>query len=65
MLFNKLNNINHEYDVLMKIYNENISKVEGVKVLKSKLKDINLTLWKIEDDIRDCERDKNFHEKCW
>ena len=60
---NKLNNINHEYDVLMKIYNENISKVEGVEVLKSKLKDINLTLWKIEDDIRDCERDKNFYEK--
>ena len=60
---NKLNNINHEYDVLMKIYNENISKVEGVEVLKSKLKDINLTLWKIEDDIRDCESDKNFHEK--
>ena len=60
---NKLNNINHEYDVLMKIYNDNISKVEGVEVLKSKLKDINLTLWKIEDDIRDCERDKNFHEK--
>ena len=59
---NKLNNINHEYDVLMKIYNENILKVEGVEVLKSKLKDINLTLWKIEDDIRDCERDKNFNE---
>ena len=60
---NKLNNINHEYDVLMKIYNDDISKVDGVEILKRKLKDINLTLWKIEDDIRDCERDKKFNEK--
>ena len=60
---NKLNNINHEYDVLMKIYNDDISKVDGVEILKSKLKDINLTLWKIEDDIRDSERDKKFHKK--
>ena len=60
---NKLNNINHEYDLLMKIYNDYISKVDGVEILKRKLKDINLTLWKIEDDIRDCERDKKFNEK--
>ena len=37
-----------------------MSKTDGVDVLKTKLKNINLSLWKIEDDIRDCERDKIF-----
>ena len=57
---NKLKNINYEYNLLMKIYNDDVSKTDGVDVLKTKLKNINLSLWKIEDDIRDCERDKIF-----
>ena len=57
---NKLKNINYEYNLLMKIYNDDISKTDGVGVLKNELKNINLSLWKIEDDIRDCERDKIF-----
>ena len=59
---NKLKNINHEYDLLMNIFNNDISKTDGIENLKKQLKDINLALWKIEDDIRDCERDKNFNE---
>ena len=57
---NKLKNINYEYNLLMKIYNDDISKTDGVDILKTELKNINLSLWKIEDDIRDCERDKIF-----
>ena len=57
---NKLKNINHEYDLLMQIYNNDVSITDGVDDLKTKLKNINLSLWKIEDDIRDCERDKIF-----
>lgn len=57
---NKLKNINYEFNLLMKIYNCDVSKTDGVDVLKTKLKNINLSLWKIEDDIRDCERDKIF-----
>ena len=57
---NKLKNINYEFNLLMKIYNYDVSKTDGVDVLKTKLKNINLSLWKIEDDIRDCERDKIF-----
>ena len=57
---NKLKNINYEYNLLMEIYNDDVSKTDGVDVLKTKLKNINLSLWKIEDDIRDCERDKIF-----
>jgi len=60
---NKLKNINHEYDLLMQIYSNDVSKTDGVDNLKSKLKNINLSLWKIEDDIRDCERDKIFKER--
>ena len=60
---NKLKNINHEYDLLMQIYSNDVSQTDGVDSLKSKLKNINLSLWKIEDDIRDCERDKIFNER--
>tara|TARA_B100001063_G_C16670564_1_gene506099 strand:+ start:611 stop:1003 length:393 start_codon:yes stop_codon:yes gene_type:complete len=57
---NKLKNINYEYNLLMKIYNDDLSRTDGVNILKTELKNINLSLWKIEDDIRDCERDKIF-----
>mgnify|MGYP004006734091 FL=1 len=60
---NKLKNINNEYELLMQIYSNDVSKTDGVDSLKSKLKNINLSLWKIEDDIRDCERDKIFNER--
>ena len=59
---NKLKNINHEYDLLMQIYTSQISETDGISELKNKLKEINLELWKIEDDIRDCEREKSFSE---
>ena len=59
---NKLKNINHEYDLLMQIYMTQISETNGISELKNKLKEINLELWKIEDDIRDCEREKSFYD---
>ena len=58
----KLKNINHEYDLLMQIYTTQISETVGISELKNKLKEINLELWKIEDDIRDCEREKSFSD---
>ena len=42
---------------------ENIKKSKSITKLYKKLKFINLKLWKIEDDIRDCERKKNFGDK--
>lgn len=59
---NKLKNISHEYDLLMQIYNNDLYQTDGIENLKNQLKDINLVLWKIEDDIRDCERHKSFGE---
>jgi hypothetical protein len=38
---NKLKNIKHEYDLLMQIYSNDVSKTDGVDNLKSKLKNIN------------------------
>ena len=58
----KLVNINHEFNLLMDIFNSNFSDVQGINELKNELKEINLTLWKIEDDIRDCERNKKFDQ---
>ena len=59
----KLKNINLECHLLMEIFNKNFSSVNGIEELKGKLKDINLKLWKIEDDIRDYERNKKFNEE--
>ena len=42
---------------------ENIKKSKLITKLYKKLKFVNLKLWKIEDDIRDCERKRNFGDK--
>ncbi len=58
----KLVNINREFNLLMDIFNSNFSDVQGINELKNQLKEINLVLWKIEDDIRDCERSNKFDQ---
>ncbi len=58
----KLVNINHEFNLLMDIFNSNFSDAQGINELKNELKEINLALWKIEDDIRDCERSNKFDQ---
>ena len=61
----KLKNVTHELDVL----NDKVadlldaSGTEKLSPLKASLKAINQELWVIEDDIRDCERDKDFGDK--
>jgi hypothetical protein len=52
-----------ELDSLQKTANENINKSKSLTKLYKKLKSVNLKLWKIEDDIRNCERKKNFTKK--
>jgi len=58
----KLSNINNEYELLIGIYSQKLKSVDGIEKLKDELKDINLSLWKIEDDIRECERHKKFDQ---
>ncbi len=60
----KLENINIELDTLNQHFTE--IKNENLSQLKNNLKEVNLKLWQIEDDIRVCEKnqsfDKNFIE---
>ena len=56
----KLVNVRKEYEVLDEAVAKIISKEDP---LYKELLDINTQLWEIEDDIRECERAKDFGEK--
>tara|TARA_B100001250_G_C19353755_1_gene594516 strand:- start:172 stop:564 length:393 start_codon:yes stop_codon:yes gene_type:complete len=58
----KLLNVNNEYELLIGIYIQKLKSIAGIEKLKDQLKYINLSLWKIEDDIRECERKKRFDQ---
>ena len=60
---NKRNIIFKELSTLQETASKNIEKSKSIIKLYKKLKSINLKLWKIEDDIRDCERKRNFEDK--
>lgn len=61
----KLKNVTHELTILDNKVNQLLDAAGQAKLapLKKSLKDINQELWVIEDDIRDCERDKDFSDK--
>jgi len=56
----KLRFVNDEYKILKDQLNENVKSDEKLEILFKSLKDINMKLWIIEDDKRQCEKDKNF-----
>jgi hypothetical protein len=56
----KRKNVAHEWDVLTRDLDAAVKKTPELDALRAKLKEINLKLWVIEDDIRDCERVKDF-----
>ncbi|MDA8859149.1 DUF6165 family protein [Flavobacteriaceae bacterium] len=60
----KLKNVNMEYNELNPLVQQ-LFKTHNlaIKVLFQKLAKINAKLWIIEDEIRQCERDKSFGEK--
>ncbi len=61
----KLKNIQHEYDVLTPVVESiyaGVTDKKQLKELKNNLLAINKKLWKIEDDIRECERAKKFEQ---
>ena len=60
---NKRNIILKELSSLQETASKNIEKSKSIIKLYKNLKSINLKLWKIEDDIRDCERKRNFQDK--
>ena len=59
----KLKNINHELQLLTKTWQETGLISGKTDELKQALKTVNLRLWKIEDDIRIYEKNKNFGDE--
>ena len=59
----KLNFINNEHSNLKNQLEKNVKSDDKLEKLFKDLKDINAKLWVIEDDKRDCEKNKDFGEK--
>jgi hypothetical protein len=57
----KLKLVREEMNILNKILYDNINR-SAIKEYLDTLIEINSKLWIIEDDIRDCERNKNFNQ---
>ena len=57
---NRNSEIKKEYEVLKKIEKSSIEANDKVKKLIIQIKDVNLALWKVEDKLRICEKNKNF-----
>ena len=58
----KLKNIRREHDTLTETFCQDVSVTAELTQLMAELKDINSALWRIEDDIRDHERNGDFGE---
>ena len=59
----KLKFINLEHKILKEQLNQNVKSDNKLEDLFQSLKEINAKLWVIEDDKRQCEKDKDFGEK--
>ena len=59
----KLKFISNEHSILKNQLENNIKSDDKLNKLFQSLKEINAKLWVIEDDKRQCEKDKNFGEK--
>ena len=59
----KLKFINNEHSILKDQFKKNVKSDGKLNTLYQSLKDINAKLWVIEDDKRECEKNKDFGEK--
>jgi len=60
---NKLEFINTEHSILKNQLEKNVQSNLKLQELFNSLKEINAKLWVIEDDKRQCEKDKDFGDK--
>ena len=58
----KLEFIKQELEILQNTLDQSLDN-KKIEFYLNKLISINSQLWKIEDEIRDCEREKNFDQK--
>ena len=59
----KLKFINNEHSILKDQLEKNVKSDDKLNNLYQSLKEINAKLWVIEDDKRQCEKDKDFGEQ--
>ena len=59
----KLKFILDEHSILKEQLNKNVKSDDKLEKLFQSLKEINSKLWVIEDDKRQCEKEKDFNEK--
>ena len=59
----KLKFISNEHSILKDQFEKNVKYDDKLNKLFQDLKEINAKLWVIEDDKRDCEKNKDFGDK--
>lgn len=59
----KRHNVEREHDLLVGLWHASARETAEVTRLRAELKTINEQLWEIEDEIRDCERRRDFGER--
>jgi len=57
---NSLEEVKKEYKILKETQNSSIELTGRIKELFDSIKEVNLVLWHIEDDVRLCEKNKDF-----
>jgi hypothetical protein len=59
----KLVNISRELQSLRLIFDKGCAEPEKIGQVKAELREVNEKLWMIEDDIRRCEKKKDFSQR--
>jgi hypothetical protein len=59
----KVKNVGYELGILEAVRNAEIPASPELDRLTADLRTVNARLWDIEDEIRDCERNKNFGDR--
>jgi hypothetical protein len=59
----KLVNIKRELQSLRLIFEKGCAEPEKIGQVKAELREVNEKLWMIEDDIRKCEKEKDFSQR--
>ena len=59
----KLKFLNNEHSILRDQLKKNVKSDDKLNEMYISLKEVNTKLWVIEDDKRECEKNKNFGEK--
>ena len=60
---NNLNEVKKEYEILKHTQKNHVESSDKIEDLFNSIKEVNLTLWNIEDEIRVCEKNKDFGKK--